>query len=42
MTVSWMLWELVKNQPELAAGLVSQHSDTSPVFLFLACSLLLK
>lgn len=21
MTVSWMLWELVKNKPELAAGL---------------------
>lgn len=21
MTVSWMLWELVKNQPKLAAGL---------------------
>lgn len=34
MTVSWMLWELVKNQPNLATGLVSQHSDTSPVFYF--------
>ena len=33
MTVSWMLWELVKNKPELATGLVSQHSDTSPVFV---------
>lgn len=21
MTVSWMLWELVKNKPELVAGL---------------------
>ena len=21
MTASWMLWELVKNQPKLAAGL---------------------
>ena len=42
MTVSWMLWELVKNKPELVAGLDVATQRHQSGFLFLACYLLLK
>lgn len=33
MTVSWMLWELVKTSLSSQPDWMSQHSDTSPVFV---------